>query len=144
MAKNGNSYILWPLIECCPYQGPIKSVKTTTKVMGFPEFNLDEWTNQSQKWHLAILQKIQTNQLYHLTYQSNRYNVHEQPKTGVNWYIRTITVKANSSPSDKNTRALTSSTTRPMPHGINWAYLLIYLLNPVKQEVVKRGKTGDG
>jgi hypothetical protein len=31
-----------------------------------------------------------------------------------------------------------------MPRGINWVYLLIYLLNPVKQEVVKRGKTWDG
>ena len=96
MTKNESCYILRPLIACCPYQGPIKSVKTTTRVMGFPEFNLDEWANQSQKWHLAILQKIQTNQLYHLTYQSNSYNVHEQPKTGSNGYIHTIRVKVTS------------------------------------------------
>jgi hypothetical protein len=96
MAKNENSYILWPLIACCPYQGPIKSVKTTTRVMRISEIHLDEWINQSQKWHLAILQKIQTNRLYHLTYQSNSYNVHGQLKTSANGYIHTIPVKATS------------------------------------------------
>jgi len=91
--------------------------------MGFPEFNLDEWTNQSQKWQLAILQKIQTNQLYHLTYQNKRYNVHEQPKTGANGYIHTIPVKATSLGIDRLvTKTPELSLVPPggrYPHGLN-------------------------